>query len=75
MEILTDIRLAEANVKVARQMQQYDPKQLDSSYAVIFHKYDVSSEQVDSSFSYYSVRPEIMQRINEKILERLNMLN
>lgn len=73
--VLTDMRLAEANAKIARQMQQYEEHMLDSIYFVIFKIHDVTSDQVEHSLDYYGEDPERMKVINEKVLEELNRIN
>ena len=75
VEVLTDVRLAEANARVARQMQQYEEHLLDSAYFVIYKLHDINTQQLKESLEYYGERPELLKKINEKVLENLNLIN
>lgn len=72
--IITDIRLAESNNKLAERGGQRANNLLDSSYQLIFKIHQVEAQKVDSSFRWYAKHPDYQQDIDNYVLENLNRL-
>jgi hypothetical protein len=72
--IITDIRLAESNNKLAVRGGQGSNNLLDSSYQLIFNIHQVKAQNVDSSFRWYAKHPDYQQEIDNYVLENLNRL-
>jgi hypothetical protein len=73
-EILLDIRLAEAQQKIYRQKGVYDNLLLDSSYQMIYYLRDVTAEEVERSYMFYTAHPNWMEKISSNVIEKLNQM-
>lgn len=73
-ELITDLSLAEGNYKVVNKYGLFNAKLIDSSYAFIYKKHNLEKWQVDSSFKYYSNKPELFGKIMEDVIENLDRL-
>lgn len=67
LEILIDLHLYDALVQ-SRKLKDTELNQIDSAYLYpsLFAKHNVTSEQFDSSLSYYTSHPEILNEISNK---------
>lgn len=73
-EILTDIRLAEANHKYLHQQGLRKDQLLDSSYHVVYSLHGVTEEKVIRSYTFYVMHPEWMDKITVDVIDQLNHL-
>ncbi|MBR9859563.1 DUF4296 domain-containing protein [bacterium] len=44
----------------------------DTSYMIVFNKYEVKPSEFDSSLRFYTNNPKMMERIMEKVAGKLN---
>lgn len=74
VEIFTDIRLAEGEYRILSQNGYSGTDYIDSCYQVIYKMHQVENWQVDSSMSYYSRKPEVLQKIFKKAADNITDL-
>ena len=73
-EIVIDIRLAEAQQKIYRQKGFYDNNLIDSSYQMIYNLRDVTADEVERSYNFYTEHANWMEKISADVIEKLNKM-
>lgn len=74
VSILVDVHLAEADA-INRKVQPDSVKLiLDKHYQSIFQIYKIEKTVFLQSFDYYSKRPEDFDRLYEKVIEQMTLL-
>lgn len=71
-EVLADIHMVEG-ARVGREIMG-DSLHSDFYYAKVYQKYDITKAEFDSSFSFYSKHPKMMDAIYSKAIEQLNKM-
>jgi hypothetical protein len=71
-DILTDIQLIEVALvgKQQQGIQAFDISQV--YYDSLFAKHNISKQMLDSSLVYYSLRPNVMEKIYAEVITRLS---
>jgi len=72
IEVLTEVQITEAVVRLGihRKKDTIIPK--DSLYRAAFRKHEVYRAEFDSNFNYYLARPEKMAKIYEEVLTQIS---
>lgn len=71
-EVLVDIHLVEG-ARVGRDIMG-DSLHSDFYYAKVYEKHSISKADFDTSFSFYSQHPKVMDKIYSRAIERLNKM-
>jgi hypothetical protein len=72
VDIMVDIHLVEGG-KMGRKFMG-DTLLIDDYYHKVFDKYNISKTYFDNSFRFYSSSPKDMDKVYEKVVERLNQM-
>ena len=75
VNVIADIQLVEAAQKQLNVGTSQRNAMRDTSYHIIFNKYDIDSAVYDSSLHVYSRNPRIMAEIMEGVAEQINKEN
>jgi len=72
IEVLTDIHLIEVALvgKQQQGIQAFDISQI--YYDSLFAKHNISKQILDSSLVYYSLRPDVMERVYAEVITRIS---
>lgn len=71
-EILTDIHIAEAYVSYKNLQADFLKQNISNAYHLIFKNYQISEEQFEESFDYYSKNPDKMVKVYDQVLINLS---
>ncbi len=71
VDIIADIQLVEAAQKQLNVAISERNAMRDTSYHIIFNKYDIDSALYDSSLHVYSRNPRIMAEIMERVAKKI----
>lgn len=72
VELLTDARLLEGAYAV--RYHQGERADMGSYYVQVFERHQVTEESFRAAMLHYSSRPEEMEAIEERVLEKINRL-
>lgn len=75
VEIIADVQLVEAAQKQLNVSTGARNKMRDTSYHIIFNKYNIDSTLFDSSLRVYARHPILMSEMMEKVAAQLNQEN
>lgn len=75
VELMTDVQVAEAYIKLKFTIVNDTIQNSDSIYAAILRKHGISKAVYDSNFAYYKRNPEKLQLIYEDVLIELSALD
>lgn len=75
IEVVADVQMVEAAQKQLNVSTGARNKMRDTSYHIIFNKYNIDSALFDSSLRVYSRHPQLMSDIMEKVAAQLNKEN
>lgn len=70
--VLTDMHIIEG-AKTGRDIMG-DSLKADIYFAKLYHKHGTTKARFDSSFSFYSRHPEVMDEMYDRVIERLNKI-
>ena len=73
VELMKDIQLLEALHKDVSLFGEDRKAMSDTSYVIVFNKYGIKASEFDSTYSYYSKRPEEFEELMKKVEESLNL--
>ncbi len=74
VEIMVDVRLAESIIRKQSSIGN-DPKTITKQlYNSIFEKYNITQEDFEESMKIYSLNPDKIYEINEKVVNELSKL-
>jgi len=71
-EVLVDIHLVEG-ARVGRDIMG-DSLHSDFYYAKVYDKHNITKADFDTSFSFYSQHPKVMDKIYSRAIEKLNKM-
>ena len=74
VDLLTDVRLLEASYGVRVGRPDTIGKYMDTYYKMLFDKHGVVKEQFTQSYAYYLADHERMLLMEDKVLEKLTLL-
>lgn len=72
VEILTEFQTAEAMVRLGLHRSQDSIIPNDSIYNAVFRKLEISQANFDSSYTYYSNRPDEFKKMFEQVITNLS---
>lgn len=73
VEVMTDIHLIEG-ARTGLVIMGDTVGGVNEHYKAFFEKHHVSQNQFDSSFVYYSKKPEVFDKIYERVIENLSVI-
>jgi len=71
INILVDIHMADATIVVKGLRIKSDSAQIRLLYNDIFSKYNITQKQIDNTFTYYSKKPLLLDRLYSKVSEKI----
>jgi hypothetical protein len=71
-QILADVYIQETMINLHNQQGQHMKMNPEKQYQLIFHKYNISKEQYDSSYQFYLDNPALLNKIYENIIIELS---
>lgn len=74
VNILVDINLAEASLRLNQPRSADDSSRTIALYDEIFKKYKINKIQFDNSIRYYSKNPEQLGKIYDDVISRLSRM-
>jgi hypothetical protein len=74
VEVMVDMHIVETALNLKIMTPDSNNTEYDQRFASIFVSNDIRKEQFDSSLFYYSTRTGEMNKIYDKVLERLSEL-
>ncbi len=72
VEVMTEFQIAEAIVRLGYHRTTDSLIYNDSIYSALFNKLEITQQQFDTSFSYYSAHPKDFEKIYEQVLTNLS---
>ncbi|MEZ5013868.1 MAG: DUF4296 domain-containing protein [Chitinophagales bacterium] len=74
VNIMTDIHLAETWARERSNDSLNQDQRLALYYAQIFHAHNISLQQYNAAYAYYSSEPLLMNVMYQRVTENLNLL-
>lgn len=75
INVFTDLRLAEGSYRVLSQYGISSYNYIDSAYQLIYKSHHVEAWQVDSSLTYYSRNPKVLNKIFKAVADNITDLS
>lgn len=72
VNVITDLQLLDAAQKSFSVGSTDARRMRDTSYMIVFNKYEITSMDFDSSLRSYARRPLILSRIMDKVGKKIN---
>lgn len=72
VEIIKDLQLLEAVHKDIGLFGMQKKLVTDTSYAIVFNKYNIKASEFDSSYHFYTLHPKLFTEIMEQVETELN---
>lgn len=72
IEVISEFQVAEATIRLGYHRNPDSLILNDSIYAAMFRKLNISKAMFDSNYTYYSDRPEQLEKIYEKVITGLS---
>lgn len=74
VQILVDIHLIEASLKVKHAKKEENERFTEYYYDQLFEKHNINREQFDQSIEYYERDAEMIDKIYERVITELNKI-
>jgi hypothetical protein len=74
VEIMTDIHLVEGLLQNNSTRDTTVARKAYDAYHFIYYKYRIDSSTFRKSWEYYATHPELYDDMQEKVVEKLNMM-
>ena len=75
IELTVDLKLIESSINLNHYNKITDKKTIDSLYLSVYNKHNFTRTDIDTSLSYYTKKPELLQAIYDSTLVILNKIN
>jgi len=72
--VMVDIQLIEGGIVIRKYNKTQRQGEIVEYYKALFEKHQISREEFDYSFKYYTDHPEKLEEVYEKMLEKLSEL-
>lgn len=74
VDVITDFQLLEAVHKDMGLFGIERKRVADTSYVIVFNKHDITVQEFDSSYSFYTRHPELFEEVMQDVKEQLSKM-
>lgn len=74
INIMVDVNLIEATLRVKQSLYNKDSSYVKDYYDLVFKKYNITKEQFNNSLKYYSKHPDKFGEIYDEVINKLSRL-